>query len=59
MDLTWAACEEMVITRWLTLCDALTFPAGLHVRVLSSQLPRQESPTRVIVPLLADGAVWA
>lgn len=59
MDLTWAACEEMVITTWLTLCDALTFPVGLHVHVLSSQLPRQESPTRGIVLLFANGAVWA
>ena len=59
MDLTWAAREEMVITRWLTLCNALTFPVGLHVPILSSQLPRQKSPTRGIVLLFADGAVWA
>ena len=49
--------EEVVITRWLMLCDTLTFPVGLHVCVLSSQLPCPESLTRKIVFLFADGAV--
>ena len=29
--LSRAAREDVVITRWLMLCDALTFPVGLRV----------------------------
>lgn len=59
MVLTQEAWEEVVIMRWLILCDALTFPMSLHVYVLPLQLPCQESRTRSIVFLFAGGAVKA
>lgn len=42
--LTWAAREDVVITRWLMLCDALTFPVGLLACRFYPHSFRQESP---------------
>lgn len=46
----WAAREDVAITRWLMLCDALTFPVGLRaVGFIPTASAGQESPTRRIV----------